>query len=677
MKANHSMQQWMPKALVGLALAVSTSLGLAADITYNFDTSAQGWYAADSHGSVVWDNTHGRGGNGCLKCTIVGGTDTEVDPRVDVAYNTLGYFSVEYDLMIDPDSGSDAAMLYGNLQMVDWDAGWNWHSEWYGSLGGPGASPFQGTWKHVTQVFTATYGARVRLAFQIAASSAPYNTNAIFYIDNIVIRDGTPPNKAVLYDFAWPEQCKPDNTWGGGGASTPVFSQDTTLATNGCLKQVVTYASGVSGWQDAPAELHGPAFNPTKYTYLDFDLYLDAPTGLPTYGGYALAYWWSWAQFANANLSAANIGKWTHYSFPIPSGAANGIVLHPGGNNLSGTFTYYLDNVTLWSPATPPAIKSMVKASGAGGVQVTMYDNSSQYEREGITTPSGYGPYSWAVQGSYPVSYSFTITNFPAAATHAGLEAHMYLVNGDTDGTQPTWNSTYGGMDWNVPDILKFTVENDAAGGAIARIDWKTNLPGANPLTNAIYHPVYAQGSNVVGTWTLTFTDATHGSVTGPGLVATNFTMPAEAVTSNFSPVTDYLHFGIFKNDGANNGRNNQASGTFGAVEVSVGGNPVLTDTFPGPGLTANYSWRKSTSSGGGTAVQWTPPGIAYWLSWGLPDDGFEAYVTGAVKGPWVDAGVGAANGYFYTSGATRIGGVPAANMPSNATNSAFFQLRK
>ncbi len=196
MKQNRNLQQWIPSALVGLALAASTSLGLAADITYNFNSDVQGWYAADGHGSVVWSGTNGRGGNGCLKCTIVGGTDTEIDPRVDVAYDTLGYFSVEYDMMVDAASGTDGAGSYGNLQMVDLDAAWTWHAQWYGSLGGP-TGKFT-NWVHVTQCFTATYGARVRLAFQIAAGTAPYTGDVIVFIDNVVIRDGTPPNKAMV-----------------------------------------------------------------------------------------------------------------------------------------------------------------------------------------------------------------------------------------------------------------------------------------------------------------------------------------------------------------------------------------------------------------------------------------------------------------------------------------------
>lgn len=668
MQPKRNLQKWIPAVITGLALAASSSLSTAADITYSFDSDAQGWYAADGHGSVVWDNTVGRGGLGCLKCTIVAGTDTEIDPRVDVAYDTVGYFSVEFDMMVDAASGVDSSGNYGNLQVIARDASWSWDSMWYGTMGGP-TGKFT-NWVHVTRVFTSAYNLKAYLQFQIASGDAgtPYTSNVVVYIDNVVIRDGTPPNKAMLYSFTWPEECKPGNTWGseGSGASS-VFSLDTVIGTNGCMKQVATYGP-TNVWQDVPSELQGPAFDPGKFTYLDFDLYLDAPTGLTSYGSYSVRYWWTWTTIGGVNLSEANIGKWTHYSFPIPAGTVNGIVLQPGGNNLSNqVFTYYLDNVTLWKPAAPPTITKVMKGTGIGGVQITMDNNTSQWQRDAIATPSSTGPYSWAKQNQYPVSYSFTITNFPDAATHAGFEAHMYLVNGDTT---DTWNQTYGGCDWNVPDILMFRVENTTT-GALARIDWKTNLPGANPLPDALYHPVAVEGPTAIGTWTLTFSNATDATVTGPGITATNFTLPGEAVVNNFSPLTDFIQFGVFKNDGANDGHNNQASGTFSAVEVLVNGWPMLQDNFPGPDLTVNNSWRKTSA----TAVQWVPPDIAWWVTWSMPDDGFQAWGGNAVNVPFVDAGVGAGMGYSYTQGANRIGAVPAANVP--AGNAAFFQLRK
>jgi hypothetical protein len=657
------MQYWILSTLA--ALAGSASLGLAANLTYTFDADTQGWGGANADTTVVWDSTHNRGGGGggCIKCTYPATGGGTMAPGITVNYDTISFFDVEFDMMIDPASGLSGG-TYGNMQIADFTApSWGWHSEWYGSIGST-----SGTWKHYKIPFASAYGARVALQILIQSLSA----DTVIYIDNVVIQDGTPPNKVVLLDFAWPEECVADNTWGSG---PPVWSQDTTLHADGSLKEVVNYGSGNTGWQDAPAEFHNfPApYDITKFTYVDFDLYLDAPTGLPSYGQYEIASWYGWQVIAGTPLSAANIGKWTHYSFALPASVGNcqGVVFHPGGNNMSGVFAYYIDNITFWKPATPPTLKKLVKATGVGGVQITMSNDGNNYEREAFSTPSGGGPYLWPAQGSFPVSYSFTITNFPDAATHSGFEAHLYLAKDSS-----AWDQTYGGIDWNAADILEFRVENAAAGGVIARIDWKTNLPGANPLTNELYHPVSAQGPTALGTWTLTFTDATSGSVTGPGLTATNFTLPAEAV-ANFTAAAggDCLQFGIFKNDGVNNGRNNQASGTFSAVEMTVNGSPVLQDKFPGPGLTANNAWRKTTSSGGANAVQWVPPGIAWWLTWTLPDDGFEAMGANAVNVPFVDAGVGSAVGLTFTSGATKTGGVPAANVP--AGDAAFFRMIK
>jgi hypothetical protein len=678
MKKKCCMQNWLPAALKGVALAGATSLALAGDITYNFNTDAQGWYAADSHGSVVWDETHGRGGGGCLKCTIVAGTDTEIDPRVDVNYDTTGYFSVEFDMIVDPSSGTDGAGIYGNLQTVDWNAAWTWHAQWYGSLGGAGG-PFS-NWKHVIVPFSAAYGPRVRLAFQIAAGTAPYSSDVIIYIDNIIIRDGTPPNKAVLYSFAWPETCVPDSTWGGGThvpkPPTPTWSRDTTLLPTGCAKEVVDYgAPGANlDWVDAPGEFHTPTFDPTKFTYIDFDLYLDAPTGLPSYGDYELAYWWSWISLGTAGLSSANIGKWTHYSFALPPPGANtpqGIVFHPGGNNMSGIFTYYIANVTLWKPANPPTLTHLDKASGVKGVQVTMIGNG-QWDREALVTPSdrfGGGSCFWTDEATTgaPTTYSFTISDFPDATKHGGFEAYMFIINGDTDGG--TGNQVNGGADWNAADLVRVHLTAVAAGGYDFSIDWKTNRPGANPLGDAIYHPATVHSTTALGTWSLVFTSNTEGALQGPGGLSAPFTLPAglfDSGVANFRPSVSYIHYGMFKNDGANDGHNNGAHGTFAEVQ-RTGMYLTYDDTFPGPTLTTTYAWRTTNPS----SVIWTPAGLAWWLTWTVPDDGYSVKVAPHVTGPYTDAGVT----LIYPLGATRVGGIPSTSIPSG--DSAFFLLAK
>jgi len=625
------MQTWIPSALVGLALAASTSLGLAADITYTFDSDAQGWYAADGHGSVAWDSTNGRGGAGCLVYTIpadgtTNGT-TEIDPRVDVAFDTTGYFSMEFDIMIDPGSGTDTGGTYGNLQFGARDAGWSWDIIWYGSVGGPGGA--FNSWQHVKKSWTSNYGLKAYLQMQLAASGAPYSTNVIVYIDNVVVRDGTPPTQAVMYDFAWPESVTTGvSSWGNG----VVVSHDTTMATNGSLQVAASYP-GTTNWQEAVVQLNPFDWDPSKFTYLDFDLYLDAPTGLPSYGlmqVFQISDSWGWTWIAGPSLSEANnVGKWVHYSnIPLSSmTSSHGFIFQGGGSfTVATNFTYYIDNVTVWKPAEPPTIKALSKESSATGVKITMDNDSSQWQRDAICVPSGQTFYTW--YGYTPISYSFTITNFPDAATHPGFEAHLYIVNQDTvPSGGGAWNQTYGGCDWNAADIFMFRIENGTNNDVIARVDWKTNLPSANPLTNELYHPIMVTNlPTAIGTWTLHFTDNENGYITGPGLTQTNFTLPPEAA-GQFNPDTvclnSFIQFGMFKNDGANDGHNNQASGTFSAISMD-NGLYYFNETFPGPGIQGSGTlWRTSSSS----AVQWVPSDTAYWLTWSTPDDGFSVQV--------------------------------------------------
>jgi hypothetical protein len=300
---------------------------------------------------------------------------------------------------------------------------------------------------------------------------------------------------------------------------------------------------------------------------------------------------------------------------------------------------------------------SMTKA-GLPGVQIVMDDDTSQWQRNAISTPSGGGPYMWTSQGSYPVTYSMTITNFPDAASHEAFEAHIYIVNQDTS----NGNETSGSPDWGVPDLLILRIENGAAGDVSAQIQWKTNLPSAN-ATNV---PLSVTAPSAIGTWTLTFTDSTNGTLTGPGLTATNFTLPEEAVLNNFSPATSFVQFGMYKNDWANDGHNNGASGTFSQVKFT-GAAAAFEDDFSGPTLTNKYAWRKTSA----TAVQYLPPGTAWLVDWTMPAQGFNAQIAAAVAGPWSNAVFSST----YNAGGKVHALVSASALP--AGNAAFFRLIK
>jgi hypothetical protein len=342
---------------------------------------------------------------------------------------------------------------------------------------------------------------------------------------------------------------------------------------------------------------------------------------------------------------------------------------------LTNAVTYWVDNIwfewnTNQAPAAPPKVG--LQKAGTHGVMIAL-GTSGQWERQAISTPAPDGAYIWTAQGGYPVSYSCTITSFPPIGTHLGYEAHMYIANGDTAGTG---NNVVGGPDWNCPDIFIFRVENARTTvlttnadttittnynyDAMAQIQWKTNMP-ANNATNI---PVVVRGPSVVGTWTVTFSDATHGSLSGPGITTTNFTLPEGAVTSNFSPSTSFVQFGNFKNDGANDGHNNDATGTFSHVKITGTAAPI-DDDFSGATLTNKYAWRKTHA----TEVQYIAPGTAWFLNWTVPAFGFTPNVASLITGPWVPMTLPDQ----YTIGTNVYAAVPASALP--AGNKAFFAM--
>ncbi|MBE0543767.1 MAG: hypothetical protein IH623_20675 [Verrucomicrobia bacterium] len=474
--------------------------------------------------------------------------------------------------------------------------------------------------------------------------------------------------------------------WGGGGAGATMTWDETMDAANdptsGSVRYEVNFIGNAGeqfmtfftianrwGWDG------GYTLDATTYTNLSFDLKIDPSSGQRVnandYGWLEIGlvtFVTDWGQtYLPGRAIPLSATGWTRFDYPLNPTLSNidkvvGFFIKmwsDGGHTNSLIFN--VDNFMITQPTEPvvipPPTMAITKA-GPSGVQIIMDSDANQWQRDAISTPADGGPYLWTSQGSYPVSYSCTIADFPDAATHYGFEAHMYLVNGDTGGG----SATSGSPDWNVPDLLIFRVENTAAGGALAQIQWKTNHPAAN-ATNI---PVAVEASSVLGTWTVTFTDATHGTLTGPGITATNFTLPEDAVLNNFSPATSYLQFGIFKNDGPNDGHNNGAHGTFSRVQFTGQLSP-FDDDFTGSTLTEKYAWRRTST----TAVQYIPPGTAWVVDWTLPASGYSSQTAPAITGPWTETVFSS----LFQSGSKIKGLISQADLP--AGNAAFFRLVK
>jgi len=675
MKRHIKKQNRVASTLLGLALAGVPGLCLAVTpITNSFDTDISGWvinYSTPNGGaSATWNPTAGMGGGGCMQITLTNG-GSKVGPlwqTMPASYSTADYWKYEFDMMIDPASGVDGNGGYGNLQTVMRDASWSWDSHWFGAIDSSYTS-----WKHISVTIPPLpVKTETMLGFEVGAASGTYNGDVIIYVDNVVI--SPMQNPWIVHAFTNDAEISADAGFSATAGGTPspqiTYSIDPTkdagggFTPTGSLKLTVAYDPTSSNWQEGRFQYNVP-YDPARYSSFEFDVYIEAVSASGSINIFILAGDWSWNNVGTVNVNTNYIGKWTHCSIGLGAftkTGGQGFVVQCGGGSLQ-PMTYYFDNIKFVKSYTAPSILKFDNGTPRG-VQIVMDNDSAQWQREGISTPSeGDGGVFWywdLYAGGSPVTYSFTLNDFPDAKVHRGFQAHLFFVNSDTD-PSGTGDATNGSCDWNAADLIDLNLTANANGGYDYSLNWKTNKPAAN----TDHHVTSVHSDTAIGTWSLTFTDPTNCTLTGPGGISTNVTLPEDAVMNNFKPSQGFLHFGMFKNDGANDGHNNGTSGTFARVQ-KVGGSYTFDDSFNGTNLTANYTWRVSRAS----AVHWVPDGVGKWLTWSLPADGFHTQVAPAVTGEWKDV----TNLVEFSTSTKKIGAIPAADIP--AGNSAFFRLK-
>jgi len=509
------------------------------------------------------------------------------------------------------------------------------------------------------------------LGFEVGAASGTYNADVIIYVDNVVI---TPmQNPWVAHPFT--NEVEISSTAGfstAAGATAPTVapviaaSLDTSkdagggFTPAGSLKFDVAFDPASSDWQEGRVQWN-TVYDPARYSSFEFDVYIDSTNAGGIINFFIMAGDWSWNNVGTINVNSSYAGKWTHCSLGLGAytkAGSQGFILQCGGGSLAPA-TYYFDNIKYVKSVEAPKILALDKGTPRGA-QIVMDNDTSQWQREGLTTPADGGEVFWAYDSqTAPVSYSFTLSDFPKAESHGGFSAHLFFVNGDTDTN--TGDPGNGAVDWNAADLIDLHLTANVNGGYDYSLNWKTNKPNANTD-----HQVASLHSDVaLGTWTLTFTSPSQGTMSGPGGISTNITMPAEVVSGNFSPAAGYLHFGMFKNDGANDGHNNGMGGTFSRLQ-KTGGSYTFDESFNGTSLTNNHNWRVSSAS----SVHWVPDGVGKWLTWSLPADGYNAEVAPALSGPWKPA----TNLVQYSTSTKRTGAISTADIPSG--NTAFFRLK-
>jgi hypothetical protein len=674
MNLNPKKAAWLRSMAAGLLLVGSTSPCWAVNspITDTFDSSSDGWVInyATGEASATWNATAGVDGTGCLQITLTNG-GSKVGPlwqTMPASYPTADYWRYEFDIMIDPISGVDTNGGYGNFQTVMRDAAWGWDGNWYGAID----FSFNG-WKHISVTIPPLpVKTEAMLGFEIATPNGNYNGDVIVYVDNVKI---TPmENPLVLHPFTNEVEISTADGFSataGATAPTPAPAITSTLDTSkdagggftpaGSIKFDVAFDPASSDWQEGRLQWNTTAFDPARYSSFEFDVFIDSTNAGGIINFFIMAGDWSWNNVGTVSVNSSFAGKWTHCSLGL--GAYNkpgtqGIILQCGGGSMAPA-SYYFDNIKFVKSFEAPKITSLANGTPAG-VQIVMDNDTAQWQREGITTPADGGDVFWNYDSqSTPVTYSFTINDFPEAKTHGGFSAHLFFVNGDTDSN--TGDPNNGAVDWNAADLIDLHVTANANGGYDYSLNWKTNKPNANTDQQA----ASLHSDTALGTWSLKFTSPTEALMSGPGGISTNVTLPADAVTGNFNPGAGYLHFGAFKNDGANDGHNNGVSATFSRLQ-KTGGSYTFDEKFDGSGLTNNYVWRVSRAA----SIHFVPPGVGKWMSWTLPADGYSVQVAPALTGPWT----GASNLVEFSTSSKKSAAINTKEIP--AGSDAFFRLK-
>lgn len=326
---------------------------------------------------------------------------------------------------------------------------------------------------------------------------------------------------------------------------------------------------------------------------------------------------------AGTSISATNAGVWTHISIPLNAVTDSNLLdihsllihIYDGSGSLNGTQTLYVDNIEFTGSKTavivPPPTVAIQKAFP--GLRIFAGSTVNTYDREDLGTLTQNE--SW-VGGNYPVSYSFSLLSYPANNINQTM-LELIPVN-----TLPSGNNVYQGneyMDYQASNGLWLVLAPNGGGAVTATVEWKTNLPNANPNQTAIT----ITNSTALGAWTLTFNSASSGTLTAPGGSSTPFSIGDASVASDFANPAIAV-FGLQPNSTAGEGLY-EDWGYIGITNVSAG------NAFE------DFTHESSDISGGTTpsglfttAASALPASLiiartndAFWVNWTLPAIGF------------------------------------------------------
>jgi hypothetical protein len=359
-------------------------------------------------------------------------------------------------------------------------------------------------------------------------------------------------------------------------------------------------------------------------------------------------------QFQNCALNSGDTyaeGPEFYYTQYGPPSGVSGYPTNP--------VTFWIDNIVVNSstappPPPPPPTLSISPAVQGLNLFTASGGSSATYNREDIEASQQ--NYSW-VNASGPVSYSFTITNYPVGSND-GVQCQIFLCPSVGTENDP---------DWAESNIIFLDMENNVPNNTVYwSFRYKTNEANANtPMLYGSGVLATIGSSTALGTWTLTFNDNTNVTMTVPGGASTNFSIPDStgATTALFANGVD-IYFG----DQAGNAGGVNDHIVASDFKVTGLGSADFDDNFVADAGTLNSVW--TTNAAFPSCVQLVGPGEPYWVQWTAPATGFALQSTPTLLNPiWTLV----TNNPTFTAG-TNFTQLISTN-DYTGTNAAFFGL--
>ncbi len=261
-------------------------------------------------------------------------------------------------------------------------------------------------------------------------------------------------------------------------------------------------------------------------------------------------------------------------------------------------------------PPIPPPIMNIVRAKP--GLRIFEQNSGATYNQEGIATVDNNQSWLGSTPAN-PTTYKITISSFASVANSA---LHIQFVQ--TAAINPyIVFANANAMDWRI--------RRDTSGFFSQRISWKTNLINSGTLANVAVNNVTNTSTTGVGTWTLTFTNDTDGTLTAPDGSTNSFSLPSDMVALFANPVT--IGIGTTPGSAAGYGQ------FFDISRISIT-NSVWVDhddfTLDNTLDTALWSPAFSLDAGSVFLVSTNTP---YWVTWTVPDDGFGLATKASLTG--------------------------------------------